>query len=511
MKKIAFILTILLSSFGVVGQSFTDIQAELTGVSESSSNWIDYNQDGAIDIFVTGDFYKKDGHNISTKLYKNLRRDKFTEVYSPTINVYRGDFDWADYNNDGIEDLFIIGETVNGNPISHLYSNNRTANFKRIPLSIPGYYDGSVEWGDYDRDGDFDLLITGNTKNGPQSNIYRNNRNNNFVKINAKLPGVSYGIGRWADYDNDGDLDIIISGNESSGKVITELFKNDNGIFNHVNSGFADLKLSDIAWGDYDNDGDLDFAIIGETQSGKFESRLYTNDENSRFYQSFPNFIPVRSGSVDWGDMDHDGDIDLLLTGESNVGPVSKVYRNDTRMFKGQREDLFTDINAEVIGLYMSDGHWGDYDNDGDLDIVVSGMSNNFEFISRVYRNDPIHTETVRLNVRSDDIWNNSVVVSPMQKKTYFYVFASCYCDINGDGQKNYHAFFSPIKKQKVQYELQRKFNKTIRENYPLWYEFDRATIIENGFRTMQKANESKQIAIKEYQSKGFEIHELKW
>jgi len=66
----------------------------------------------------------------------------------------------------------------------------------------------------------------------------------------------------------------------------------------------------------------------------------------------------VRSGSVDWGDMDHDGDIDLLLTGESNVGPVSKVYRNDTRMFKGQREDLFTDINAEVIGLYMSDGHW---------------------------------------------------------------------------------------------------------------------------------------------------------
>jgi len=45
----------------------------------------------------------------------------------------------------------------------------------------------------------------------------------------------------------------------------------------------------------------------------------------------------------------------------------------------------------------------------------------------------------------------------------------------------------------------------------PLWYEFDRATIIENGFRTMQKANESKQIAIKEYQSKGFEIHELKW
>ncbi len=503
MKRIALFFVMMTVSSFVMGQSFTDIQAGLTGVSESSSNWIDYNQDGAIDIFVTGDFYKNSNHGISTKLYKNLRKDKFVEVYSPVINVYRGDFDWGDYNNDGIEDLFIIGETVDGKLVSYLYANRRTTNFVRIPLSIPGYRDGSVEWGDYDGDGDLDLLITGSTKTSSASNIYRNDRNNRFVKVNTDFPGISYGVGRWADYDNDGDLDVIISGNESSGMVVTELFRNDNGNFNHIDIGFADLKLSDIAWGDYDNDGDLDFVITGESQSGKFESRLYTNDIGNSFFQTFPNFIPVRSGSVDWGDMDHDGDIDLLLTGESSVGPVSKVYRND-------RNGLFTDINAEVIGLYMSDGHWGDYDNDGDLDIVISGMSNNFEFISRVYRNDPIRTDTVR-KTRQNDIWNNSVVVNPMAKKIYYYVFASCYCDLQGNGEKRYHVFFSPVKKQEVQYELQRKFNEIVRDNYPHWYKFDQATIIENGFRTMQKASESKQIAIKEYQSKGFIIHELKW
>lgn len=503
MNRLVFFLIIITHCSLVWGQSFTDIQAGLTGVSESASNWIDFNQDGAIDVFVTGDFYNKGGHGISTKLYKNLRNDRFTEVYSPAINVYRGDFDWADYNNDGVDDLFIIGETSNGNIVSYLYSNNRTTNFRRIPLSIPGYRDGSVEWGDYDGDGDFDLLITGNTKNGPLSNIYRNDRNNKFVDVNAGLPGISYGIGRWADYDNDGDLDVIVSGNESSGKVITELFRNDKGVFNHVDVGFTDLKLSDIAWGDYDNDGDLDFVIIGESQTGKFESRLYINEKNGVFLQAFPNFISVRSGSVDWGDMDHDGDIDLLLTGESPVGPVSKVYRND-------RNGLFTDINAEIIGLYMSDGHWGDYDNDGDLDIVISGMSHNYEFISRVYRNDPIRTDTVR-DTRSTDIWNNSVVVHPMPKKIYYYVFASCYCNLNGDGQNGYHAFFSPVKKQKAQYELQIKFNKIIREQYPRWYKFDQANIIINGFTTMQKASESKQIAIREYQSKKFKVHEVKW
>lgn len=503
--KIATLLFLFafLTSIQSIGQSFTDIQAGLTGVSESSSNWIDFNQDGAIDIFVTGDFYNKKSHVISTKLYKNLRNDKFAQIFTPTVNVYRGDFDWGDYNNDGVEDLFIIGETKTGTLISYLYSNNRTPNFSRVEVNIPGYRDGSVEWGDFDGDGDLDLLITGYTKNGPQSRIYRNDRKNKFTDIAAELPGVDYGIGRWADYDNDGDLDAIISGNESSGRVITQLFKNVDGKFYFQELGLKGLKLSDIAWGDYNNDGNLDLAAVGESQFGKFESRLYKNIGEGNFEQVFPGFIEVRSGSVDWGDMDHDGDLDLLLTGESVVGPISKVYRNE-------RNDNFTDIQAEIIGLYMSDGHWGDYDNDGDLDAVVSGMSYNYEFISRVYRNDPIKTDTV-YNTKSENIWNNSVVVYPNPKKIYYYVYASCYCDIDGTGKPSYNAFFSPIKKQTVLYELQRKYNSIIMKEFPNWYEFDQANIIENGFVTMDKAQSSKKIAIREYQSKGFKVHEIKW
>lgn len=504
MKQVVLFFAIFTSCSILLGQRFTDIQAGLTGVSESAGNWIDFNQDGAIDIFVTGDFYNKDRHGITSKLYKNLTRDRFVEVNTSVINVYRGDFDWADYNNDGIDDLFIIGETAGGNLVSYLYSNDRTANFIRIPVSIPGYNDGSVEWGDYDGDGDFDLLITGRTKNGLASNIYRNDRNNNFVNVNAGLPGIHHGIGRWADYDNDGDLDVIISGNNSSGKVLTELYRNDKGKFTHLDIGFKDLKLSDIAWADYDNDGDLDFVIIGESVSGKFESRLYSNENGDVFLRIPTNFITVRSGSVDWGDMDHDGDVDLLITGESPNGPVSIVYRND-------RNGLFTDIHAAVIGLYMSDGHWGDYDNDGDLDIVISGMSNDYRFISRVYRNDIIRIDTITKDKVSPDIWNNSVVVYPKPKNIYFYVFASCYCDINEDGKDEYHAFFSPVKKQIVQYELQIRFNKIIRNIYPQWADFDQAHIIVNGFPTIQKALESKQIAIKEYQSKYFKVHDLQW
>lgn len=495
------ILSVLILNFVFArSQSFTDIQAGLTGVSESASNWIDFDQDGDLDILVCGEFFNP-AHGIKTKLYKNIRNDKFTSVYTNLPNVYRGDLDWADYNLDGKPDVFFIGETPSGQTIANLYRGNRTANFVRINTGIKGVKDGSVEWGDYDRDGDQDILLCGQQGNISVSKIYRNDRGK-FTDIGAKFPGVAFGVAKFNDFDLDGDLDVIISGTENSGMVITELYRNDKYGFKKMNIGFSNLRLSDIAWGDYDNDGDMDFAINGETQQGKFVTKIYNNSLNQSFSPAFPNFVNVRSGSVDWGDMDHDGDLDLLVTGEFYGGVTSKVYRNE-------RNETFVDINAQLIGLYMSDGHWGDYDNDGDLDIVISGMSHDYNFISRVYRNDPIRTDTVRK--RTDDIWNNTVVVPERPKKIYFYVFASCYCDLDKDGIKDYHAFVSAIKRPKVQYEMERKFNSIIHQTFPNWEEFDQANIIQSGFANYQDAVNSRTYTMDEYKSKKFKVHDIKW
>ena len=503
MPKYLLVFTLLFLTFVSSGQTFTDIKAGLTGVSESANSWIDYNEDGYPDIFVTGDFYSGKAHGVHSKMYRNQKNDRFIHVSTPVPHVYRGDMDWADYNLDGITDLFMVGETAKGTKVARLYKNNRTNSLQLVPLKFPGVRDGSVEWGDYDADGDVDLLITGESNEGAITKIYRNDRNNKFVEISSNFPQITFGVGKFADYDLDGDLDVLLSGNEKSGLVVTELFRNDKGNFNRVDLGLVNLKLSDIAWGDYDNDGDLDFVMNGETQQGKVQTQLYNNQNNQYFVPAFPGFANVRSGSVDWGDMDHDGDLDLLLTGESALGPVSKVYRND-------RNDRFMDLNTDIIGLYMSDGHWADYDNDGDQDILVSGMSKNYQFVSRVYRNDPVKTDTV-YEKSENDIWNNSVVVPERPQKIFYYVFASCWCDLDGDGANEYNVFFSPIKRQTVQYELQREFNAIIIRDFPQWYDFEQANIINNGFSSKKKADDSKAIAIKEYQSKGFKVHDLIW
>ncbi len=507
-KKILFIFLIAFSvQLRAQKQvTFTDIRAKLTGVSGSACSWIDYDQDGDLDVFVSGEFYEKGRHFIRTMLYRNDHNDHFTKVFSPIVNVYRGAFDWADEDLDGDDDLFIIGQDAAGHSVSRLYLNDqRTSHFILVNAGIPGLKDGSVQWGDYDGDGDPDLLLTGESSSGPVTWIYRNDRHNHFTRIKAGLPGVHYGIGKWADIDQDGDLDVVVSGTLPSGKYMTEIFVNNNGKFVRLSLGIIPVSLSDIAFADEDLDGDMDFVICGETQDGRFVTRLYKNEKDGYFSLAFPGLTNVRTGSVDWGDYDHDGDPDLLITGESANGPVSLIFRND-------RNDVFTNIHAGLLGLYMSDGHFGDYDQDGDLDVLISGMSSQYGFYTKIYRNDPVHIDTTRKTENAETgIFTYNTKVPLMAKKIYFYVYASCYCDLNGKGNKGYHVFFSPVKKQSKQYELQRKFNEIIRDKYPFWSKFNQADIIQNGFVNFAKAQKSKGIAIREYKSNGFKIHELKW
>ncbi len=490
----------------VSAQTFTDIRAKLTGVSGSACTWIDYDGDGDLDVFVSGDFYKGNKHFISTKLYRNDRHDHFTEVFTPVVNVYRGAFDWADEDLDGDQDLFIIGQDAAGHVVAKLYVNNhRTAHFIPVDVGIPGLKDGSVQWGDFDGDGDPDLLLTGESNEGPVTWIYRNDRKNRFTKIKTGMPGVHFGTARWADVDRDGDLDVIVSGTMASGQYVTDIFINSNGKFIRLPLDFAHVSLSDIAFADEDLDGDLDFVMCGETQDGRFVTKLYKNEGNGYFSLAFPALTNVRTGSVDWGDFDHDGDPDLLITGESSSGPVSLIFRND-------RNDVFTNIHAGLLGLYMSDGHFGDYDLDGDLDVIISGMSSQYGFYTKIYRNDPLRVDTTKKSSQSNTgIFVYNTKVPPMVKNIYYYVYASCYCDLYGTGKAGYHVFFSEVKKPTRQYELEQKFNAMIRKDYPFWTKFHQAEIIQNGFPTRAKAEKSRSIAIHEYQTKGFQIHFLKW
>ncbi len=172
----------------------------------------------------------------------------------------------------------------------------------------------------------------------------------------------------------------------------------------------------------------------------------------------------------------------------------------------------FTGINVKLTGGNGSTGTRIDYNQDGKLEALVSGLSSQYGFYAKNYRYNAMQRDTVKeLSSSEHGIFIYTAKVKPMAKKICFYVFASCYCDLYGTGKKGYHVFFSPVKKQTREYALQRKFNSIIRKDYPFWTKFNQAEIIENGFVTYSNAQKSKKIAIRAYKSNGFIIHELKW
>jgi len=367
------------SQYLIGRQWFTDINAELTGINIGSVAWGDYDNDGDLDILLTGSV----GSSRISRIYRNEAsvgsERVFTDINAGLPGVNYSSVAWGDYDNDGDLDILLSGHS-GSNTISRIFRNDSGV-FVNINGGLISTYDGEVAWGDYDNDGDLDILLTGG-----HSEIYRND-SGKFTHVNSGLEDFDYGSADWGDYDNDGDLDILICGFYLDGNMDkrygTRIYRNSAGKFYDIKAGLAGVTEGSVAWGDYDNDGDLDALIsgyyYGSTHS--YIARIYRNDTGT-FININAGLTAVHNSSVAWGDYDNDGDLDILLSGYTGSAPVSRIYRNDT--------GIFTELNAGLANVSNSSITWGDYDNDGDLDILLSGSN-----ISKIYRNNCINPNTI--------------------------------------------------------------------------------------------------------------------
>ena len=130
------------------------------------------------------------------------------------------------------------------------------------------------------------------------------------------------------DYDNDGDLDLIVTGYDAGNSPLTRVYRNDGGtLVNTAISNIVSVGEGSVAWGDYDNDGYLDLAVTG-LNNGSRHFRIYHNNQNGTFTQAFAD-KGFSNGSVAWGDGNNDGNLDILVSGIQAIGagtPTTEVY-----------------------------------------------------------------------------------------------------------------------------------------------------------------------------------------
>jgi uncharacterized repeat protein (TIGR01451 family) len=328
---------------------------------------------------------------------------------------------WGDYDNDGDQDLFIniLSPSVN-NPygFSRLFQNNCNGEFAHI-TALPGGItqdtgtSRAASWIDMNNDGNLDLYISHD--DGINNSLYINNGDGTFTKetqLNIVNDQAHTRDHAWVDINNDGWLDLFLGNNGGSIPQNDFLYmSNQQGSFNQVTIGDIvndNARTQGFSFGDYDNDGYLDIFI-----SYNAINKLYHNNGDGTFTPITNTIasLPSISWSSSWIDYDNDLNLDLFIHG--NFGSASRLLKNNG---DGTFTSLTNDPLVTTIVHNNGGQTWGDYDNDGDLDVFVSDF-----FKNQLYSNNGNGTFTA---VTNEVVTNDSISES----------FGATWSDFDKDG-----------------------------------------------------------------------------
>jgi hypothetical protein len=374
--------------FNNVSSSQTDINDQSTGgqyavgrtnlmslIGSGTTSWSgddsgsriavgDYDNDGLPDLALTDGIYHNDGNGAFHRVMSS---------YSPSISSAMA---WGDYDNDGYIDLAVINRDG-----TYVYHNNGNGTFTQVAslgIKADNPSPSSISWADYNNDGRLDLLVakSNNTR------LFHNNGsdgsgNYTFTDANAGLPGIGHPDASWGDYDNDSLLDLALT---SPARVY---HNNGDGTFTQIFSDSDSIySRSSLAWGDYDNNGRLDLVVV--TAGG---SHLYRNngpDTGGTYSFSDVNTTIPAFGlfsQVAWGDYDNDGRPDLQIA----TIPDSSTYINrGVWVYHNNGDTTFTDLIGSLAQSAPYASTWFDYDNSGRLGVVLE-EGNPTDY--RIYKN----------------------------------------------------------------------------------------------------------------------------
>jgi hypothetical protein len=402
-------------------------------VNGSGTCWLDYDGDGWQDLYlvngstlaeIQGKASAKKTPPTTNHLYRNNGNGTFTDVTAKASVPGKG---WgfgcvaADYDNDGRVDLLVTNFGPN-----LLYRNLGDGTFAdvtaRAQVSGGNIWHAGAAFADYDRDGDLDLFVPGyldfNAKTpelktceyrgvtvhacgpmgykGAADALYRNNGDGTFSDVTAKA-GMSdkqlyFGFQAvWEDFNNDGWPDLFV-GNDSNPNYLYQNKR--DGSFEEVgvSSGLAfsgdgkEMSSMGITVGDYDHDGWMDVFV---TTFADDNYVLFHNDGDGLFSDvSFASgvgepTVPYLGWAAAFFDFDNDGHQDLFCANghvyPEVEGRLRETYRQPLQILRNPGKGKFVEVSEQAglkaVGMFSArSGAYADYDNDGDLDLVVSIM-----------------------------------------------------------------------------------------------------------------------------------------
>jgi hypothetical protein len=386
--------------------NFTEVMGTpFDAVSRSAVAFSDVDGDGDNDVLITGNISGLQG---MAKLYTNDGAGNFTEVMNtPFEGVFESSIAFSDVDGDEDNDVLITGENDFG-VFGILYANDGTGNFSEVVGSpFASVFNGAVAFSDIDNDGDSDVIITGENDAEKVVELYTNDGAGNFTEVaNTNFERVAFGTSAaFFDADGDGYDDLLITGRNDSFDRTAKLYLNDGtgGYPVILPPPFPGVSGSSIEFSDVDGDGDNDLLLTGFNDGGNRVAKLYSNDGSGIFSEVLGTpFEGINSGGIAFSDVDGDGDNDVLFTGESDAGRITKLYANDgSGSFSEVLGTPFTAVRASRVGFT-------DVDGDGDSDVFLMGAPNPGPEIIELYINDGMGNFSEATDTPFDNIQGKS-------------------------------------------------------------------------------------------------------
>lgn len=311
---------------------------------------------------------------------------EFVDSGIPLLGLHYSAADWGDYDNDGDLDLALVGE-AGETPSFRLYENQGNNTFSEVTTGIPGRTYSNVGWIDYNNDGQLDLLVGGSlTGYGPGgvTTLYQNDAGTLTAIPDTPFAAASYPAFDWADYDKDGYPDLLLAGRiaENGGTNVAHVYHNNgDNTFTTIPTNLNGIAWGVASWIDYDNDDNIDIFLTGcpdGSYCSSVSTNLYHNNGDGTWAEVGTPFIQVGRSGADWGDYNNDGYLDVIILGSYLPG---RLYRN-------AGNGTFQDTGLSFPSLGQAMAQWSDYNGDGLIDVAIAGRSSGGGHRTSIYHNN---------------------------------------------------------------------------------------------------------------------------